>query len=56
MSKEKRTGGSGAKSPFKPRTKKPNFILSVILTTAKMMFVVALVAGNRMEKGRASHV
>ena len=45
MSKEKRTGGSGAKSPFKPRTKKPNFILSVILTTAKMMFVVALVVG-----------
>lgn len=47
MSKEKHAGlgGSGAKSPFKPRTKQPNFILSVILTTAKMMFVVALVVG-----------
>ena len=47
MSRERQSGrsGSGQKSPFKPRTKKPNFILSVILTTAKMMFVVALVVG-----------
>ena len=47
MSRERQSGrsGSGQKSPFKPRTKKPNFILSVILTTAKMIFVVALVVG-----------
>ena len=47
MNKE-RSGGFGSaprKSPFVPRTRKPNFVLSVIMTTAKMLFVVALVIG-----------
>ena len=47
MSKDNPSGFGSAprKSPFVPRTKKPNFLLSVIVTTAKMLFVVVLVIG-----------
>jgi len=32
-------------SAFKPRTRDGNFLFSVILTTAKMLFIVVLILG-----------
>lgn len=33
------------RSPFKPRTREKNFLLEVVMTTAKLFFVVALLVG-----------
>ena len=38
----KRSAGGGNRSAFKPRVRETNFLLSVIMTTAKMLFVVIL--------------
>ncbi len=42
---DKKTFGQFVRSCFKPRTKSPNFILSVIVTTAKLMIVFVLAFG-----------
>lgn len=38
-------GSYSSKSLFKPRTQDPNFLLAVIMTTAKMLFFVILILG-----------
>ena len=43
MQKKKRFGSAPQKSAFRPRTKDVNFLLSVIMTTGKMLVLTVLV-------------
>lgn len=43
--KRKHSVTAPQRSPFKPRTKDHNFLLEVVMTTAKLFFVVALLVG-----------
>ena len=43
MQKKRKFGSAPQKSPFKPRTKDINFLLSVVMTTGKMLMLTILV-------------
>ena len=45
MQKKRKFGSAPQKSAFKPRTKDDNFLLSVIMTTGKMLFLTILILG-----------